>query len=271
MATVRLLSDEEVRAIPEAWAVFEDIRATRKSDFVNNFWRALANDPPQLRRVWEQLKQVMMADGELSPLVRELIYIAVSTANGCGYCIHSHTAAARAKGMTDGQHAELLAVIGMAAQTMRWSRPCRCQWTRLSWSNRRRHGADPVVSLSRALFPGGVLHLRVFEVRYLDMVRRCIADGTGFGVVALLSGNEVRSPEGLETLAPVGTMARIDPGTRRCPRCWRCAAWARADSGCMPASWQNTGFGWARPRPSPTTRRPRCRRTCRIAPTRWAG
>lgn len=117
MATVRLLSDEEVRAIPEAWAVFEDIRATRKSDFVNNFWRALANDPPQLRRVWEQLKQVMMADGELSPLVRELIYIAVSTANGCGYCIHSHTAAARAKGMTDGQHAELLAVIGMAAQT----------------------------------------------------------------------------------------------------------------------------------------------------------
>ena len=117
MATVRLLSDEEVRAIPEAWAVFEDIRATRKSDFVNNFWRALANDPSQLRRVWEQLKQVMMADGELSPLVRELIYIAVSTANGCGYCIHSHTAAARAKGMTDGQHAELLAVIGMAAQT----------------------------------------------------------------------------------------------------------------------------------------------------------
>ena len=97
MATVRLLSDEEVRAIPEAWAVFEDIRATRKSDFVNNFWRALANDPPQLRRVWEQLKQVMMADGELSPLVRELIYIAVSTANGCGYCIHSHTAAARAR------------------------------------------------------------------------------------------------------------------------------------------------------------------------------
>ena len=116
MATVRLLSDEEVRAIPEAWAVFEDIRATRKSDFVNNFWRALAT----IRRSCGgsgQLKQVMMADGELSPLVRELIYIAVSTANGCGYCIHSHTAAARGQGMTDGQHAELLAVIGMAAQT----------------------------------------------------------------------------------------------------------------------------------------------------------
>lgn len=117
MATVHLLSDEEARKIPEAWAVFEDIRATRKSDFVNNFWRALANDPLQLKRVWEQLKQVMMADGEISPLVREMIYIAVSTANGCSYCIHSHTAAARAKGMTDGQHAELLAVIGMAAQT----------------------------------------------------------------------------------------------------------------------------------------------------------
>jgi len=117
MATVHLLSDEEARKIPEAWAVFEDIRATRKSDFVNNFWRALANDPPQLKRVWEQLKQVMMADGEIPPLVREMIYIAVSTANGCSYCIHSHTAAARAKGMTDRQHAELLAVIGMAAQT----------------------------------------------------------------------------------------------------------------------------------------------------------
>ncbi|WP_338878912.1 carboxymuconolactone decarboxylase family protein [Achromobacter veterisilvae] len=118
MTTVRLLSDEEVRRNPQAWAVFEDIRATRKSDFVNNFWRALANDPPQLERVWGQLKQqVMMAEGELSPLMREMIYIAVSTANGCTYCIHSHTAAARAKGMTDGQHAELLAVIGMASQT----------------------------------------------------------------------------------------------------------------------------------------------------------
>ncbi len=117
MTTVRLLSDEEVRRNPQAWAVFEDIRATRKSDFINNFWRALANDPPQLERVWGQLKQVMMAEGELSPLMREMIYIAVSTANGCTYCIHSHTAAARAKGMTDCQHAELLAVIGMAAQT----------------------------------------------------------------------------------------------------------------------------------------------------------
>ncbi|AHV91484.1 carboxymuconolactone decarboxylase family protein [Bordetella holmesii] len=117
MATQKLLTDEDVRNNPQAWAVFEDIRATRNSDFVNNFWRALANDPPHLQRVWEQLKQVMMTEGELSPLVRELIYIAVSTANGCSYCIHSHTASARAKGMTAGQHTELLAVIGMAAQT----------------------------------------------------------------------------------------------------------------------------------------------------------
>jgi len=117
MSTVRLLSDDEIRRSPEAWAVFEDIRATRKSDFVNNFWRALANDPPRMRSVWEQLKAVMMAEGELSPLVREMIYIAVSTANGCSYCVHSHTASARAKGMTDGQHAELLAVMAMASQT----------------------------------------------------------------------------------------------------------------------------------------------------------
>jgi len=117
MSTVRLLSDDEIRRSPEAWAVFEDIRATRKSDFVNNFWRALANDPPRMRSVWEQLKTVMMAEGELSPLVREMIYIAVSTANGCAYCVHSHTASARAKGMTDGQHAELLAVMAMASQT----------------------------------------------------------------------------------------------------------------------------------------------------------
>jgi len=117
MSTVRLLSDEEVRKRPQAWAVFEDIRATRKSDFINNFWRALANDPPQLERVWGQLKQVMMAPGALSPLVREMIYVAVSTANACSYCIHSHTAAARAQGMTDAQHAELLAVISMASQS----------------------------------------------------------------------------------------------------------------------------------------------------------
>lgn len=119
MSTVKLLSDDDVRQSPQAWAVFEDIRATRKSDFVNNFWRALANDPPQLERVWGQLKEVMMADGELSPLVREMIYIAVSTANGCTYCIHSHTAAARAKGMSEAQLGEVLAIVGMANETNR--------------------------------------------------------------------------------------------------------------------------------------------------------
>lgn len=117
MATVKLWSDEQVQAHPTVKAVFDDIRATRKSDFVNNFWRGLANDPAALVRVWSQIKEVMIAPGALDPLVREMIYIAVSTANGCQYCIHSHTASARAKGMTDAQHAELVAVIGMAAQT----------------------------------------------------------------------------------------------------------------------------------------------------------
>ena len=117
MATVKLLTDAEVEAIPEARAVFDDIRATRKSDFVNNFWRALANDPKNLKRVWETLKSVMGREGALDPLTRELIYIAVSTANACQYCVQSHTAAARARGMSDAQHAELIAVIGLAAQT----------------------------------------------------------------------------------------------------------------------------------------------------------
>ncbi|WP_413989518.1 carboxymuconolactone decarboxylase family protein [Labrys okinawensis] len=117
MATVKLLTDAEVEAIPIAKAVFDDIRATRKSDFVNNFWRGLANDPVLLKRTWEDLKAVMAGEGALDPLVREMIYIAVSTANGCQYCVHSHTAAARAKGMTDAQYGELLAVIGLAGKT----------------------------------------------------------------------------------------------------------------------------------------------------------
>lgn len=117
MATVKLWSDAEVQADPDVAAVFADIRATRKSDFVNNFWRGLANDPAALTRVWSQVKDVMLAPGALDPLAREMIYIAVSTANGCQYCIHSHTASARAKGMTDAQHAELVAIIGLAAQT----------------------------------------------------------------------------------------------------------------------------------------------------------
>ncbi|EEW25588.1 carboxymuconolactone decarboxylase family protein [Rhodobacter ferrooxidans] len=117
MATVKLLTDAEAEAIPQVKAVFDDIRATRKSDFVNNFWRALANQPALLQSTWTSLKAVMAADSTLGPAFQEMIYIAVSTANGCSYCIHSHTAAARAKGMTEAQHAELLAIIGLAAQT----------------------------------------------------------------------------------------------------------------------------------------------------------
>jgi len=114
MAVRPLLTDEEASA--EALAVFADIRATRGTDHINDFWRALAHDPALLEATWERLK-VVMAPGALDPLVKEMIYIAVSTANGCDYCIHSHTAAAKAKGMTPGMHGELLAVIGMAMQT----------------------------------------------------------------------------------------------------------------------------------------------------------
>ncbi|SIS98386.1 alkylhydroperoxidase AhpD family core domain-containing protein [Roseivivax lentus] len=114
MATVPLLTDAEVSA--EALAVFADIRATRGTDHINNFWRALAHDPATLAATWARLKAVM-APGALDPLVKEMLYIAVSTANGCAYCIHSHTAAARAKGMSAAQHGELLAAIGMAMQT----------------------------------------------------------------------------------------------------------------------------------------------------------
>ena len=117
MPTVKLWTNAEVSASPRIQVVFEDIRVTRKSDFVNNFWRALANQPELLERTWSSIKQVMIAPGALDPLTKELIYIAVSTVNSCSYCIHSHTASARAKGMTDQQHAELLAVIGMASET----------------------------------------------------------------------------------------------------------------------------------------------------------
>ncbi len=116
MSTVPVLDDNNLSA--EARAVFDDIRATRKSDFVNNFWRALAHDPVLLKRTWESVKQVM-GKGALDPLVKELIYIAVSTVQGCEYCVRSHTAAARAKGMTPQQHMELAAVVGMAAETNR--------------------------------------------------------------------------------------------------------------------------------------------------------
>ncbi|WP_317055388.1 carboxymuconolactone decarboxylase family protein [Roseovarius rhodophyticola] len=114
MATVTLISDEE--ATPEVRAVYDDIRTTRGGDFINNFWRALAHDPALLKATWERLKAVM-GPGEIDPLTKEMIYIAVSVANSCEYCAHSHTAAAKAKGMTEAQHGELLSVIGMASQT----------------------------------------------------------------------------------------------------------------------------------------------------------
>lgn len=117
MATVRLWTDEDVSRNPRVQAVFDDIRATRKTDFVNNFWRALANQPAVLERTWASLKEIMIQPGALDPFTRELIYIAVSATNACSYCAHSHTAAARARGMTDAQYEELIAIIGMANET----------------------------------------------------------------------------------------------------------------------------------------------------------
>ena len=105
-------------ASPEVRAVYDDIMATRKTDWVNNFWKVLASHPPTMKRMWENVKQVM-APGTLDPLVKEMIYVAVSVTNGCEYCIHSHTAAARARGLTDAQLAELLAVVGLANDTNR--------------------------------------------------------------------------------------------------------------------------------------------------------
>lgn len=116
MSTMVLLADDQLP--PEAAAVFADIRAVRGTDFINNFWRALAHDPATLKRTWESIKQVM-APGALDPLTKEMIYVAVSIANSCEYCIRSHSAAARAKGMTDQQFMELVAVVGMASETNR--------------------------------------------------------------------------------------------------------------------------------------------------------
>jgi AhpD family alkylhydroperoxidase len=116
MATLGLIEYHD--ASPEVRAVYDDIMATRKIDWINNFWKALASDPVTLRRTWESVKQIM-APGALDPLTKEMIYVAVSTTNQCGYCIASHTAAARKAGMTDAQFAELMAVVGMANETNR--------------------------------------------------------------------------------------------------------------------------------------------------------
>lgn len=117
MTTVKLMDDATAETIPAVKAVFDDIRETRGSDFINNIWRALAFDPPALERTWHSVKSLMAREGALDPKTREMIYIAVSTANACSYCVHSHTAAAKAKGMTDAEHAELMQIIALAAST----------------------------------------------------------------------------------------------------------------------------------------------------------
>lgn len=117
MATYGLLTDEQASA--EARAVFDDIRAVRQTDYINNFWRALAHDPVTLKRTWESLKEVMKPGGVLDPVVKEMLYLAVSVSNQCGYCIASHTVAAEKAGMTPEMFGELMAIVGMANETNR--------------------------------------------------------------------------------------------------------------------------------------------------------
>jgi AhpD family alkylhydroperoxidase len=105
-------------ASPEVRAVYDDIMATRKTDWINNFWKAIAHDPSLLKRTWQDIKQIM-APGALDPLTKEMIYVAVSVSNQCNYCIASHTAAARKAGMTDAMFKELMSVVGMANETNR--------------------------------------------------------------------------------------------------------------------------------------------------------
>jgi AhpD family alkylhydroperoxidase len=116
MAMGRLIEYED--ASPEVRAVYDDIRAARKTDYINNFWKVLANEPAALRRTWESIKQIMVP-GALDALTKELIYLAVSVSNQCPYCIASHTASALNKGMTDQMFHELMAVVGMANETNR--------------------------------------------------------------------------------------------------------------------------------------------------------
>ena len=116
MATLGFIEYKD--APPAVKAVYDDIMTTRQTDYINNFWKALAHDPATLRRTWESIKQVM-APGVLDPLTKEMIYLAVSTTNGCSYCVASHTVAARKAGMSDVQFAELMAVVGMANETNR--------------------------------------------------------------------------------------------------------------------------------------------------------
>ena len=118
MATLGLIEYRD--ATPEVRAVYDDIMATRKTDWINNFWKAIARDPATLKRTWEDIKQIM-APGALDPLTKEMIYIAVSATNQCNYCIASHTVSAQNKGMSDAMFKELMAVVGMANQTNKLS------------------------------------------------------------------------------------------------------------------------------------------------------
>ena len=110
---------EYADASPDVKAVYDDIMRTRKIDWINNFWKAMAHDAPLLKRTWESVKEVMAPDGAIDPLVKEMLYLAVSVSNQCGYCIASHTAAAKKAGMSEKQFAELMAVVGMANETNR--------------------------------------------------------------------------------------------------------------------------------------------------------
>ncbi len=124
MALVNLIEYDDARE--EVRAVYDDIMRTRGVDWINNFWKALANDPRELQRVWDNVKQVM-APGALDPLVKEMVYVAVSATNGCEYCTYSHTAAARKKGMTDAMLMELMAVVGLANETNRLANGLRVE------------------------------------------------------------------------------------------------------------------------------------------------
>jgi AhpD family alkylhydroperoxidase len=116
MALVKLIEYRD--ASPEVRAVYDDIMRTRGTDWINNFWKALANDPAALKRIWDNVKQVM-APGALDPLLKEMVYVAVSATNNCEYCTYSHTAAARKKGMSDAMFMELMSVVGLANETNR--------------------------------------------------------------------------------------------------------------------------------------------------------
>lgn len=116
MATLGLMEYQD--ASPEVRAIYDDIMATRQTDWISNFWKAIAHDPVTLRRTWQSVREIM-APGALDPLTKEMVYVAVSASNQCAYCIASHTAAARKAGMTDAMFAELMAVVGMANQTNR--------------------------------------------------------------------------------------------------------------------------------------------------------